>query len=330
MNKSSVFYTRNSKNSIINAEYCAQICGPSKLYPLEKEKIIDIKNLPRYIIFHISAKYKEKKGKHKDDYIFGEDSMVKKLKKMLEDCYFEKEDIFSIQQILSLNLLKAECEIYLVFIKEKIYDEDIQNYVSANSFFEELPSIFSLVKGFNIVDIENEEEKINAIEFYRNLRIQAISPKMKMEQTTLASIILQFILEHEVCILATGYNQYIRATAVEYIFKNRKFYIISECGEKYANLAINKNVALTIFDYLTQAGRTKSIQVFGKANIYNSNDEKAEQILNLRGLTRETIKDLNFEIYVIEIDPKSIELYDPSLKDLGFSNRQIFNPINLF
>ena len=57
----------------------------------------------------------------------------------------------------------------------------------------------------------------------------------------------KFIKSHNTCALATGYDDKIRCTPIEYLYLTGMFYIISEGGEKFANIMLNKNVSLSIF-----------------------------------------------------------------------------------
>lgn len=328
MNKVTVFYTKYTNNILEYAKYAAQICGPSKLYPLEENEIINIKKIPKYLIFCITIFYYSEENNNESDILNIDESISKKIKKLISKYYFMEKDISTIQTMINSIILNDEKEIYFLFIKEKVKDNSIKNLTSSDNFIQTINSLNMFIKGYSIFDSESKEEIDNLIDYLRKIRIQTLNPKKEMSQSELSSIILQFILNHDVCVLSTGYKENIRATVLEYIFKNFKFYIISEAGEKYANLACNRKVALTIFDSISQTGRTKSIQVEGISNIYCCNDEKIRYILQARGLNEEIIKSLNFEIFIIEIEPLSIELYDPSFKEIGYSNRQIFNPIN--
>jgi len=334
MNKVSVFYDKNHEISYQYSIYAAQICGPSKIIDLE---IIDeekIKNLPRYLLFCIPIFYNNNsqdnfKIEHKE-YANIQITTIQKLKNALGNSFMNIKVVNAIKKIKEHLYLNQEKDIYFIFIKEDIeLLSEKEKLMNTSIFIDEINSLSNFINGF-IVLSSNIEDRDLLIDYLRNIRIQTLYPKKTMNQTDLSSLILKFILEHDVCVMATGYREHIRSTTLEYIFKNFKFYIISEAGEKYANLACNNNVALTIFDSIPISERTKSIQVQGIANIYKNDDEKIRYILEARGLDRENIEKLGFDIFIIEIEPKSIELYDPTMKDFGFSNRQIFNPINFF
>ncbi len=328
MNKTTVFVSKNSSLSYEYGRYCSQICGPSKLLFLE-DKEENFQKIPRFLVFVIPV-FKLEKNSSESIAFESEKSQVDlKLYKLLNDKVFYKNDIDIIKKMFNLNLINSQTEIYFIFILEYINNSNkLKDFINLSYFIEDLNAIIKSIKGYYLVNSKSESEKESLIGFLRNLRIQTISPIKQMEQNNLAPIIYQFITSHDVCVIATGYKEFVRATSVEYIFKNNKFYIISESGEKYANLSCNKNIALTIFDSIQIGGRTKSIQVQGLAKIYDIFDDEIHFISNLRGLDKNIISSLNFELYVIEIEPISIELYDPSLKEAGYSTRQIFNPEN--
>lgn len=335
MNKINVFFSDNSSLAYEYANYVCQICGPAKLLPLKDIDTDNFANISEHIIFCLNifvAKNNNFNNHNQlDNYNDSEKSIFEKMIINLGESFFCKDDIENFEKIINYTYLKPNIEYYFIFLLK--YDEDNFNrekYLNINLFCNVLNLIKDNLNGFIILDSTERNTLEYFIEYLRKLRIQTLSPKRVMNQLDLASSILNFILEHDVCIISTGYKENIRATVVEYLFKNFKFYIISEAGEKYANLICNKNVALTIYDSLTQGGRIKSIQVSGTAKIYSSKDEEIKVILESRGLNKDTISSLNFEIYVIEIVPKSIELYDPDLKKLGYSSKQVFNPINFF
>lgn len=331
MNKITLFCDKNKEKVLRYAKYSAQICGPSRIVDFEEIDPEKPFKLSQYLIFFIQITYNKNENLIIDYPVFVEEITIQKIKNILNNYFIYKKDLEGIKKLKEHLYIEEVKDIFFVFIKEEdnLY-ENLEKWEKSDFFISEINSISNLINGYIVVDPKKKEDKDIFIDYLRNIRIQTLSPKKKMDQSSLSSLILKFILEHEVCVIATGYKEFIRATTVEYIFKNFKFYIISEAGEKYANLACNPNIALTIFDSMPLSGRTKSIQVQGIATIYDSNDEKIRYILESRGLNKENIKSLGFDIFVIEIEPKSIELYDPSMKDIGYSNRQIFNPMNFF
>ena len=330
MNKVTVFHDKNDEISYQYSIYAAQICGPSKIFDINSLDEEKIKNLSRYLIFCIPIFYNNSFQAEQKEYISLVETTIQKLKSNLANSFIDNKQIDVIKKIKEYLYLNESKDIYFVFIRQYIdLPSEKKELVNTNLFIDEINSLSNFINGFILLG-PNVEERDLLIDYLRNIRIQTLYPKKTMNQVELSSLILKFILEHEVCVLATGYKDYIRSTTLEYIFKNFKFYIISEAGEKYANLACNRNVALTIFDSIPLSGRTKSIQVQGMANIFSHDDEKIKNILDARGLNKENIEKLGFDIFIIEIEPKSIELYDPTMKDLGYSNRQIFNPINFF
>ncbi|MFN3412330.1 MAG: pyridoxamine 5'-phosphate oxidase family protein, partial [Exilispira sp.] len=330
MNKIEVFYSRKSENAFNYARFISQICGPARMNELNEDLCIKLNSIADYLIFCIEI-FSDIKYNHilKDTFSLNTSSIMH-MKDLLNDNFIQEDDFKSIEKIKECLLNKSEKEIFFIFIKKNNIKEDektdeYNGIIDIKHFINIIQSISNNINGFFLLDNSSFDNQEFFIEYLRKLRIQTLSPRKKMEQATLAPIILQFIVEHDICIIATGYKENVRATVVEYLFKNFKFYIISEAGEKYANLACNNNIALTIYDSFNHDGRTKSVQISGKARIYDSKDEKIQSILESRGLTKENIQLLNFEIFVIEIEPISIELYDPMLKNSGYSTRQIFN-----
>ncbi len=81
---------------------------------------------------------------------------------------------------------------------------------------------------------------------------------------------LEFINKHEICRLATSYNDKPHVVPVCYIFMNNCFYIATDYNtKKFKNIRKNKNVSLIIDVYKPNKG----IMVYGLGEIIDHSDE---------------------------------------------------------
>ncbi|GIU70839.1 MAG: hypothetical protein KatS3mg003_0318 [Candidatus Nitrosocaldaceae archaeon] len=81
---------------------------------------------------------------------------------------------------------------------------------------------------------------------------------------------VEFIKRHELCRLATAYNDKPHVVPVCYIFHNNSFYIATDYNtKKFRNIKRNKNVCLIIDEYKPN----KAIMVEGIAEIIEHGEE---------------------------------------------------------
>lgn len=134
----------------------------------------------------------------------------------------------------------------------------------------------------------------------------------------------KFIKSHNTCALATGYDDKIRCTPIEYFYLKGIFYIISEGGEKFANIALNKNVALSIFDPYSGMNNLGGMQISGKAVVIEEGSEEYENIFEYKGISSNKITERRFSLNLIKIIPEKVEFLSSIFKSKGYPTKQIF------
>ena len=90
---------------------------------------------------------------------------------------------------------------------------------------------------------------------------------VKMDAETLKEKIEEYISANNTCALATGTDDFIRNTPIEYSYHDGCFWMFSEGGEKFIGLEKNPNVCIAIFDKYTGFGSLKGLQVMGCASV---------------------------------------------------------------
>ena len=105
-------------------------------------------------------------------------------------------------------------------------------------------------------------------------------PVRRMDEAELMAEVGRFIEDHHVLVIATGTDDFVRATPLEYIYLNGVFYVITEGGLKYRSILENGNASVTIFDRFDGSfEHIRSLQIFGKAQPVKSQTKEYSEIV---------------------------------------------------
>jgi nitroimidazol reductase NimA-like FMN-containing flavoprotein (pyridoxamine 5'-phosphate oxidase superfamily) len=152
-------------------------------------------------------------------------------------------------------------------------------------------------------------------------------PTKTMPNRELENYVVQFLSENNMCVLATCYNDIPRATPIEYHAKGITLYFVGETGTKIKNLASNQNVSVGIYLPYTGWDSAKGAQITGKATIIPRNTVEFKKSLEAYQWEK-TAKEFNLQefpksLQIVRFDPSKVELIDMSLKEKGYSPRQV-------
>ena len=121
---------------------------------------------------------------------------------------------------------------------------------------------FSEKIGFNLNDTDNFnlEEVINY-----GLELKLIKDDLipVMSFLQLKEAIEEFLNSHNTCTLSTSYKERVRSTPIEYNYNNGYIYLLSEGGEKFANLLLNNKVSLAVYEGYTGMNNLAGMQITG-------------------------------------------------------------------
>lgn len=145
-----------------------------------------------------------------------------------------------------------------------------------------------------------------------------------MEDNMLKLYIDDFIKKHNTCALATGHDERVRATPLEYVFMGKCLYIISEGGEKFINILINKNVSVCIYDTFKKMHDLAGMQIMGTAEIIDTGSNEYISVITQKGLNYSNINALPVNLNMIKINIKKIEFLWSQFDKLGYDTKQIF------
>lgn len=130
-----------------------------------------------------------------------------------------------------------------------------------------------------------------------------------------------FIKARNTCALAVADGDFVRCTPLTYKYRAGKFVIFSEGGLKFRALRENKHAALAIFDEYKGPGSAKSLQVTGTAAVCGADDADYAEQLTAFGVNAAHMQQLRLTL--ILITPTTLEYLDATLKEQGYSPRQM-------
>jgi hypothetical protein len=145
---------------------------------------------------------------------------------------------------------------------------------------------------------------------------------VRMEDAALLAEMERFILAHNTCALAAGFEDFVRCTPIEYTYRNGQFWLLSEGGLKFQALAHNANVCLAIFDAYAGPEKLGGMQVSGRAELVEPWSSEYLELLAYKHLPAERLKKLPITMHLIRITPVRIDFLWSGFKAAGVSSRQ--------
>lgn len=88
-----------------------------------------------------------------------------------------------------------------------------------------------------------------------------------MPRNELFAEIEEFIKARSNCAMATGSGTYVRNTPMRYVYKDRKFFLITEGGYKFKALSVNPHMCLAIYDSFDMGSDTHGLTIEGSAEV---------------------------------------------------------------
>ena len=174
---------------------------------------------------------------------------------------------------------------------------------------------------FEDMDFYKDEE---IIEYSMKLKSLAEKIIVPVDPETLKIEIDEFLSSHNTCTLATCYLDSVRSTPIEYNYYNGFLYLLTEGGEKFSKLLLNKNVSVSVYEDFNGMNNLKGMQITGHA-ILIDDDEEFSNVLEFKGLNMEFIKSMPIKMNMIKIVPEKVEFLNSQFKSNGFDAKQIYN-----
>ena len=163
------------------------------------------------------------------------------------------------------------------------------------------------------------DEYVNAAEFWNNREYK------EMPLDELKTVVDDFLSSSSVCALATGYDEFVRCTPLEYSYHDGRLWIFTEGGEKFIGLEHNKNVSLAVFEKNPSFNELKSIQIMGKAEIIEPMSElyiAHAQYKKIPAAALQKLLDQGHPMHLICITPTKLDILFSEFKKKGYDSRQ--------
>lgn len=316
MNNTLVLYESNYNTTKKAAEIISFIVGNSKLLDIENSPNSIDKYSNIVIAFPLYGKKTGNKTiKYLEKYNFDFTN-----KKLIVVCVgLSKKE--GIQYSTQIQNITKKANIYYHFIHgelalSKLTQEDKS---SIKNFSEIINVPFKDMGEFK--ETEAVKAAINIKKYID--RPQKTVPKIEMKKS-----IDQFIKKHNAATIATGYESFIRATPIEYEYKDNVFYFISEGGLKYVGIIQNKNISMTIYEEYTGMDNLRGLQITGNCQMIDTYSEEYQEIINLKKLSLEYIKKLPVTLNIFKVTPVKYEFLNSNFKKNGYSAKQILECID--
>lgn len=162
-------------------------------------------------------------------------------------------------------------------------------------------------------------------EFALELKRERDTRSPGMDRGDLRRLIEAFLASHKICTLTSGHGNRVRATPIEYNYRDGSIYMLSEGGEKFAHILLNPNVSIAVYDEYVNMATIGGIQISGTASIVAPDEEEYQEILKARGLRPERIASLSITLNVIRVRLERAEFLYAKLKARGDQISQVYD-----
>jgi hypothetical protein len=93
-------------------------------------------------------------------------------------------------------------------------------------------------------------------------------------------------------------------------------YILSEGGEKFANLIFNSRASVAVYEDYTDMNNLRGMQITGRATIVEDRDEY-QQVIKKKGMTMEFVRSLPADLHMIRMDMEKVEFLNSDYKTIS-------------
>lgn len=174
------------------------------------------------------------------------------------------------------------------------------------------------LKDYNMISVA---DIINASMEVKRLRDSFISC---IPENKLKFHVEEFLNCHNTCTLSTFGNDSIRSTPIEYNYKDGYMYFITEGGEKYANLLVNRKVSISVYEPFESMVKLAGMQLSGEAELLDFGGREYKDALSIKGISIENVLTLPMRLNVFRVKLNRAEFLYSKFKTLGYEARQIY------
>lgn len=132
----------------------------------------------------------------------------------------------------------------------------------------------------------------------------------------------KYLVSHNTCALATSAAGRVRVTPLEYMYDDGCMYMLSEGGEKFAQIMIDSEVSVCVYDEYSEVDEIGGIQMQGKAFVVTSDMPEFKEILDRRKLDIAAVEGLPFKLYGLKIVLLDADFLWHGFGEMGFDIQQ--------
>lgn len=143
-----------------------------------------------------------------------------------------------------------------------------------------------------------------------------------MPQDQLRRHVDEFLTAHTTCTLCTGAGGHVRATPLEYGYRDGSLYLMSEGGEKFAHLLVNPHVSVAVYDNYEGMDKLAGLQLLGVAEIVPENAPAWAEAVALSRLNEVRLAALPFAMNLIRVHIERAEFRWARFRELGYDAHQ--------
>jgi len=310
MSKTLVLYESRHGFTKEIAKEAALVLGPSVCSHVDKlNKDINIFD----VIVVCTPVYNELLPQNIMDFVINNAKLIKK-KKVVLFCSFLDIDsgikhLKPIRDILGSSVIWQE----IVGAKVEI------SHLKSNDYndLEKLCEIEE--KPFNDKNFFHKEKFLDRLLKIRSI-ISGKKPNIGREDGM--KYVESFLNSHSTCTLGTGYLFSVRATPMNYIYKDGCIYMVSEFGDKFYNILQNPNVSVAVYDNTTDYKQLGGMQIQGIATIIDSETDEYSNIL--KSCKWPLIDKEDITVNVIKVEISRIEFVWHEFEKMGYDIKQCF------
>lgn len=133
----------------------------------------------------------------------------------------------------------------------------------------------------------------------------------------------EFLNSHNSCTLGTAGAYGVRVTPIEYIYIKGAFYLLSEGGEKFANIEVDNRVSVAVYDPFTGFDKLAGLQVTGRAELIPFESDEYQDVAAERGLEYDKLKEMPIRLNMIKIKVEKYEALMSEFAKQGYDANQI-------
>ncbi|SKA84995.1 Protoporphyrinogen IX oxidase, menaquinone-dependent (flavodoxin domain) [Caloramator quimbayensis] len=243
------------------------------------------------------------------------DFLINKKVVLFCTCLNKNNNINYFKEIKSL--LGSECIVMAKALggKLKLNELKDEDYKILDSFSKETGITLKDADIFNLKEII---EFALDVKRYKDSLIPA-APVSKVK-----FLLEEFLNCHNTCTLSTGCDKRVRGTPIEYIYKEGHIYFFSEGGEKFANILLNENVSISIYDNYENMTKLAGVQISGKASIVEYGEKEYCKIAQMKGFKVEQLLQLPIKMNIIKVKLERAEVLYSKFKNMGYDSKQIY------